>query len=248
MATYTRGCIFNTDETGVYFDESPGLIIAERGKRGSTKIKGKKRSFRATVLLAIAADGTKLPPLVVFKATSGDTVEDSFFYYPKGAFYAVQQNAWMDMDVWKEAVIEGVWADYCNSEDREPLALYVDNFKSHVSDESIDGLAAYGTEVVPLPPNTTAVLQPLEVGLMEPFKMRLRTLALSAEIEAASGESAEGEPRKSLRERLLRMRKMSSEEKRRAVAKKVIQAWGSISESNVRKAWIKSELYTQATE
>ena len=32
MATYARGCIFNTDETGVYFDESPGLIIAERGK------------------------------------------------------------------------------------------------------------------------------------------------------------------------------------------------------------------------
>jgi transposase len=27
MATYARGCILNADETGVYFDESPGLII-----------------------------------------------------------------------------------------------------------------------------------------------------------------------------------------------------------------------------
>ncbi|RLN44468.1 hypothetical protein BBJ28_00018725, partial [Nothophytophthora sp. Chile5] len=123
MATYTRGCIFNTDETGVYFDESPGLIIAERGKRGSTKIKG-KTLFPRHCSSDYCCRWHEAAPTGGVQGNVWRYGGISFFYYPKGAFYAIQQNAWMDKDVWKEAFIEGVWADYCNSEDREPLALY----------------------------------------------------------------------------------------------------------------------------
>ncbi|GLD95480.1 hypothetical protein PINS_up004125 [Pythium insidiosum] len=65
-ATYKRGCILNADETGVYYDDAPGLIIAKRGARGSTKVRGAKISARVTVLLIIAADGSKLPPLIIY--------------------------------------------------------------------------------------------------------------------------------------------------------------------------------------
>ncbi|KAJ0392653.1 hypothetical protein ATCC90586_010324 [Pythium insidiosum] len=72
--TYPQGSIYNADETAVYFDDSPGLIIAEKGTGKST-------------------DGTKLPPLIIFKAASGGSVEASFDNYPEGAVYAVQANA-----------------------------------------------------------------------------------------------------------------------------------------------------------
>jgi hypothetical protein len=64
--TYPAFAIHNADETAVYYSDHPGLIIAARG--GSSKIKGKKQCYRATVLLVVAADGTKLMPLIIFKA------------------------------------------------------------------------------------------------------------------------------------------------------------------------------------
>ncbi|KAJ0394051.1 hypothetical protein ATCC90586_009235 [Pythium insidiosum] len=67
--TYPQGSIYNPDETAVYFDDSPGLIIAEKGTGKST-------------------DGTELPPLIIFKAASGGSVEASFDDYPEGAVYA----------------------------------------------------------------------------------------------------------------------------------------------------------------
>ncbi|KAF4046431.1 DDE superfamily endonuclease [Phytophthora infestans] len=39
-ATYARSCIFNTDETAVYYDATPTRIISERGAKKSVKIRG----------------------------------------------------------------------------------------------------------------------------------------------------------------------------------------------------------------
>ncbi|KAJ0392012.1 hypothetical protein ATCC90586_005557 [Pythium insidiosum] len=97
-----------------------------------TKVRGAKISARVTVLLIIAADGSKLPPLIIYKAKPGGSIEDAFGGYPAGATYAVQRNAWMDNDVWQASVIGDLWTRYCSEKFREPLALYVDNFKTHV--------------------------------------------------------------------------------------------------------------------
>ncbi|KAG2963154.1 hypothetical protein PC128_g5477 [Phytophthora cactorum] len=43
-ATYARACIFNADETAVYYDATPTRIISERGSKKSVKIKGRTRS------------------------------------------------------------------------------------------------------------------------------------------------------------------------------------------------------------
>lgn len=238
-ATYPRGSIYNTDETGVYFDDAPGRIIAERGAGGSTKIKGKKQSYRVTVLLTVAADGKKLPPLIIFKVKPGGTVEESFDDYPEGALYAVQANAWMDASVWKESFIETLWEEHVCDDNLGPTALYVDNFKTHVSDASINAFAGLGTELVPLPTNTTAVLQPLDVGVMGPFKKKLRSLAMAAELELLQGQSTSGVP---LRQRLLAIRTMPADLKRKAIAAKVIRAWDTLSEETIRRAWVKSQL------
>lgn len=91
--TYDCACKLNADEMAVYYDESLGLIIAARGKSMDSKLKETKQSYRATVLLTEAAEGSKLPPLIIYKAKPDGTVEDSFHDYPDGAKYAVQVNA-----------------------------------------------------------------------------------------------------------------------------------------------------------
>lgn len=50
--------------------------------------------------------------------------------------------------------------------------MYVDNVKSHVSNASLEAFAALGTLIVPLLTNTTAILQPLDVGVMGPSKKK----------------------------------------------------------------------------
>lgn len=54
----------------------------------------------------------------------------------------------MDGNVWLEALIGKQWEDYVFAEHRGPLGMYVDNFKSHVSDASLEAFAALNTEIV----------------------------------------------------------------------------------------------------
>jgi len=51
-----------------------------------------------TCCLAVTADGTKLPPLIVYKAKTGGSVEKEFTKnnFQTDIEYAVQENAWTD--------------------------------------------------------------------------------------------------------------------------------------------------------
>lgn len=239
-ATYTRDCIFNADETGVYYEEDTGPVIAEKGSKTSTRVWGRKWSSRVTILLTVDADGRKLRPLIIFKGEPMGTIKKEFGSYPTGAVYAVQTNAWMNGDVWQASFIEDLWSDYIDSEQPGPLVIYVDNFKCHTSNESINAFAQLGTEVASLPKNTTAVLQPLDVGVMGPFKQKLRALALSDDLQRLRGA-----PELTLRERLLMSRKKTAAESRLEVAVRVIRAWNSVSEASVVRAWQKSRLISE---
>ncbi|OWZ04832.1 hypothetical protein PHMEG_00023193 [Phytophthora megakarya] len=89
----------------------------------------------------------------------------------------------MDATVWRQDFVEGVWLNYISDEHTSGLALYVDNLKCHVSCESRSHLEEWGTELVPLPKTTTSVLQPLDVGIMGPFKKKLVSLSLEYEVK-----------------------------------------------------------------
>jgi len=182
--TYARSCIFNADETAVYYDDTPTRIISERGAKKGVKIKGRVRSERASVLLIVSATGQKLRPLIIFKEQPGGRVEEEVQGYSNRVIATVQTKLWMDSRVWRDVFIENAWGGFvCDAQPR-PLAIYVDNLKCHVSTEAQEAFAAWGTEVVPLPKNTTSVLQPLDVGVMGPFKQKLRAITLSYELSA----------------------------------------------------------------
>ncbi|POM66914.1 Hypothetical protein PHPALM_17152 [Phytophthora palmivora] len=58
-----------------------------------------------------------------------------------------------------------------------PALLLADNFHCHVSDEGVRVVANEArATVVPLPPKSTSVCQPLDVGVMGPLKTTIRSL------------------------------------------------------------------------
>ncbi|EEY68236.1 uncharacterized protein PITG_04652 [Phytophthora infestans T30-4] len=124
----------------------------------------------------------------------------------------------MDTRVWNETFINGQWAEFVCDEFPDPLAIYVDNLKCHVSETAQEAFASWGTELVPLPKKTTAVLQPLDVGIMGP-----------------NGSLP-------LRERLLALKRMSADEKRKLLVDRVVTAWAAIDERCIKRAWEKAGL------
>jgi len=86
--------IFNADESG--FSSDPSRIRAI-GKKGSTlcRISGGSGRENTTVSACIAADGSTLPPLVVFKGAANQPRWMSEKAYP-GTQYSASSNGWME--------------------------------------------------------------------------------------------------------------------------------------------------------
>ncbi|EGZ15809.1 hypothetical protein PHYSODRAFT_508992, partial [Phytophthora sojae] len=136
--------------------------------------------------------------------------------YPAGHVYAFQENGWMDRHV---------WVRYCKEllkfEVDAPSVLLLGNFDCHVSEEEQRVVAdETGATVVPLPANSTAVCQPLDVGVMGPLKKSLRALWLK---EQSDDEDKE-----------------TTKEKRLALIKRTIAAWELMSADTIFAAFEKA--------
>ncbi|KAK1940760.1 hypothetical protein P3T76_007466 [Phytophthora citrophthora] len=116
--------------------------------------------------------GMKLPILFIIRGVRGGRLQaNEMSEYPDGHFYAFQENAWMDALTWKFYV-----ENLLKFEIDQPSVLLLDNFECHVSEEEQRVVAEEANAtVVPLPPNSTAVCQPLDVGVMGPLKAKIRS-------------------------------------------------------------------------
>ncbi|KAF0756593.1 hypothetical protein AaE_004574, partial [Aphanomyces astaci] len=208
---YEQCDILNVDETGVNYDMPPGKIWAEKGK--SSKVdKTQKHSDRLTAVLTCRANGDKLPILFIVHGVPGGTIDrHELATYPEGHYYDVQEAAWMDGRVWK-AYLE-MLPPYIIG----PSVILADNFDSHVTTASAEAIAGDLFSVLePLPANCTSVCQPLDVGVMGPFKKLLRMLWLE--------------------EKPVR----TPAEKRLAMIKRSIAAWERITPAAIQSAFKKA--------
>jgi hypothetical protein len=133
---YAPSEIISMDETSIYYDTPPFRIWSRKG--GSCKIdRTQKHSDRITVVVTIRADGTKLPLFFIVNENPGGRIEmRELASYPKGHYYAVHENAWMDARVW-QIYVRGCLAPAIES----PSVLLVDNFDAHVSDAGQSALS-----------------------------------------------------------------------------------------------------------
>jgi hypothetical protein len=160
------------DETPVFFDLPANRTVDSVGaKTVAVRTTGHEKSHFTTVL-ACMADGTKLPPMVIFKRKTMPKEK-----FPSGVVVHVHEKGWMDepgMHIW----LDKCWA-------RRPFGgltngrslLVWDQFRAHLV-ESVKRRTkrSHNTDIAVIPGGLTSVLQPLDVSVNHPFKCKLREL------------------------------------------------------------------------
>ena len=111
-------------------------------------------------MICVSAAGELLPPYIVYKAAN--TYEQWCEDGPEGAVYTSTVSGWFDgwvfTDWFKNSFLKHVRRNF------DKKMLVGDNLRSHISLEVIDLCRKKDIQFVCLPPNSTHLTQPLDVG------------------------------------------------------------------------------------
>ena len=146
IAGYNLDCIYNCDETGIFFRTLPDRsLVAPGDDRKSSKI----AKERFTALCTVTATGEKLPLFIIGRSKQP---RDFTLQLKNGIHYSYNKKAWMTIELFNE------YLEYLNEMMRirqKNILLIMDNAPVHAS-HIYSNIA-----IIKLPPNTTSATQPL---------------------------------------------------------------------------------------
>jgi hypothetical protein len=164
---YPLSLIGNMDETPLSFNLPNSTTIEQRGtKTVSILSTGHERS-NFTVVLGCLADGTKLPPVIIFKLVNVPREE-----FPDGVIIRANAKGWMnedEMSWW----VENVWTQRASRASNPKSLLVLDAFTAHRTDTVKRRFYRKNTDIAIIPGGLTSRLQPLDVSLNKSFKAKV---------------------------------------------------------------------------
>ena len=177
LSKYSLKDIYNADEFGLFFAALPNVSLHLKGQRCSG---GKFSKNRITGLVCSNAEGDKMPLLII-----GKSKVPRCFKHVKSlpCTYRNQTKAWMNSDIF-EAWVKTIDAKMKSA--KRKILLLVDNCRAHPIISDLEAV-----ELVFLPKNTTAKLQPMDMGVIRSLKAYYRTLLVRKVLECLdAGNSA----------------------------------------------------------
>jgi len=161
--------IINYDETNFTDDPGNERVIVKRGTRHAERIIDSSKTS-TSVMCAFAADGIALPPYVVYKSTYVyDTWTENGI---AGAVYMSSKSGWFDMNLFEDWFVRIILPYRKKIVGR--MALIGDNLASHVSRNVVEMCEKNDILFILLPPNSTHLTQPADVGVFSPTKKSYR--------------------------------------------------------------------------
>jgi len=175
--------IINIDETPLYYDPTINFTLASKGtKRVEIRTTGREKQ-RITAILGIdLLNNIKVKPFIIFKGTTTRCLKD----IPLSQSYQLsyQTNSWCT---------DHQFITFLSSlpKDKKILLLY-DNFRGHKTPTVTNFIETQLplVDVLLLPPNTTSILQPLDVGINRPFKTYINNKYITWLIETVDNNKA----------------------------------------------------------
>lgn len=156
---YSDRDIYNADETGLFYQMLPNRTHTLKGDKC---VGGKNSKVRVTVLLCCNMDGSdRRLPFVI-----GKSKKPTCFGQFVPVRYRHNKKAWMTRELFGEWLKE--FDDDMQAKKRKIL-LILDNCSAHHLYPKLQAI-----EILFLPPNATARLQPLDMGIIQNFKVIYR--------------------------------------------------------------------------
>lgn len=164
--------IVNYDETNITDDPGRKKVIVRRGSRHPERIIDSTKSS-TSVMFSCVADGTLLPPYIVYKAEHlySTWVENG----PKGAVYNRSKSGWFNLDIFEDWFRTIVVPYFRKIDPSVTKAVIGDNLSSHISPWIIEQCQELNIKFILLPPNSTGLTQPLDVSFFRPLKYHWRS-------------------------------------------------------------------------
>ena len=168
VAGYARDDIWNIDETGLFWKALPDHGFGVKGKecRG-----GRKSKQQFTVAFFVTASGKKERPVVIWKAENPRCLK-RFDKALLPVDYYSQKKAWMDGKILESILTK---LNHRLSSSSRSIILLMDNAGCHPENLKTK---FRNIKVCFLPANTTSKLQPLDLGIIQNFKVHYRNLFL----------------------------------------------------------------------
>ena len=173
--------LWNGDETGFCASVACTKVLAKKGSKEVHETSGGSGRDYYTVLGAGAADGTRLPPFILYKGchlylrwTNGG---------PAGTVYGVSDSGWMEgnnFHSWFEKLFLPSVAHLLTT---GPVVLFVDGHHSHLSLQLIKLAKSKGVHLFCLPPHVTHIMQPMDVGVYGPVKKTWKVILKEHRLE-----------------------------------------------------------------
>lgn len=130
-----------------------------------------ERGELVTAIYAICANGSVIPPLLVFPRKK---YNDPFIRGgPQGCIGKANPSGWSNAEIFVEYLDHFKEHSQCSKENMALLIL--DNHESHISLSAIDKCRDLGIVLLTIPPRTSHHLQPLDKSVFYPFKTACNT-------------------------------------------------------------------------
>lgn len=165
--------IINYDETNFTDDPGNTKVIVKRGVKHADRIMDTSKTS-VSVMVAAAADGTVLPPYILYKAK---------YVYPgwmeggvAGAEYNSNPSGWFDAVIFSDWFRKIILPYVRRLPKETPTVIIGDNLSSHLTLAVVEECAQYNIRFTLLPPNSTHLTQPLDVAYFRPLKGAWRSV------------------------------------------------------------------------
>ena len=160
----------NMDETCMQFDMSNGTTYDFIGRKEINVKSSNGRRATFTLMLTVFDDGSKMPPLFIFKSRYHIPQALKQKYGKRALLYS-NTNGWNT---------EAIMFEWCNNfwsnlrkDENQDLLLVMDKFSVHCKD-SITSTIKKTSYIEIIPPGCTGLAQPLDTHINKSLKTRIR--------------------------------------------------------------------------
>ena len=179
LQDYDANCIFNMDETGLFFKLFPKrtYVLPGENRKNLRGTKDMKTKSRVSVYVCSDATGLHKVPLASIGTAQ---IPRCFRKGPPAKPYFSQRNGWSDSVTYRRCFGE-VFLPVVRRHTSKKVALIMDNCGPHATDVlDVNGQAS----ILTLPPNCTSLFQPIDMGVIATLKAKYKSRLLKKILHA----------------------------------------------------------------